>query len=390
MKTSINNNKLAMYIVCCHVDKPMEEGDLKSKYNVPIQAGAALTDKRICDINDYDAFPESISYRNKRYSEMTAMYWIGKHINTEYVGVAHYRRRFLLSDLELDDYMDKGFDIITTNKYHLPEIITENYKAAYYAKDWDLFMSILGKYSPNDISLAKEVYSRDYIHPCNMNIFRADVYKEYFDYVFPILDEFYHNSPLKKDIYQRRDVGFIGERLSSLFVEKKIKEGAKVIEAPFRDLRSKTWNPENECDLSDYDAVYEVCKKYYLADDITKCRLMVAETLKKGGINNPKIRLLLYLFRAGVAEQKEYDKTLFEYLPDDYKKDLDTIVSVFEGMMNLVKILSISINDESRRLFNEFMKTTGFTEIVFKMASEIMGIDTGLYNIVKFENKNDR
>ena len=111
---SKETNRLAMYIICCHVDKPMEEGDLKSKYNIPLQAGAALTDKRICDLNDYDGFDDSISDRNKRYSEMTAMYWIGKHINTEYVGVGHYRRRFLLSDSELDKYMDKGFDIISS------------------------------------------------------------------------------------------------------------------------------------------------------------------------------------------------------------------------------------------------------------------------------------
>ena len=120
MTDNEKTKRLKMYVVCCHVDKPMEEGDLKSVYNVPIQAGAALTDKRICKLNDYDDFPESISDRNKRYSEMTAMYRIGALNDSEYVGITHYRRRFLLSDKQLEEYMDKGFDIITTKSYPLP------------------------------------------------------------------------------------------------------------------------------------------------------------------------------------------------------------------------------------------------------------------------------
>ena len=171
----MSKNRLSMYVICCHVDKAMDEGDLKSKYNIPIQAGAALTDKRICDINDYDDFPESISDRNKRYSEMTAMYWIGKHIDSEYIGISHYRRRFLLSDELLEDYINKGFDIITTEDYPLPQSIKACYIDEHYAKDWDLFMVILKEQSPEDVSLAEEVYSREYIHPCNMNIFKADI-----------------------------------------------------------------------------------------------------------------------------------------------------------------------------------------------------------------------
>ena len=379
---SEETNRLAMYIICCHVDKPMEEGDLKSKYNIPLQAGAALTDKRICDLNDYDGFDDSISARNKRYSEMTAMYWIGKHINTEYVGIGHYRRRFLLSDSELDKYMDKGFDIITTKSYPLPEIVTENYRVTYYSKDWDLFMEILEKYAPDDMDLAHEVFAKDHIHPCNMNIFNADTYREYWEYVFPVLDEFYKRSPWKKDVYQRRDVGFIGERLSSLFVEKKIREGARVYEAPFRDLRSKTWSPEDECDPGDFDAVYKACEKFYLADDITKCRLMVAEAIKNGGINDNRMRTLLYLFRAAVKEQSLYTETFLEYLPQQWKKDLNTLVSAFEGVGVLAKILSGGVNPEAKAMYDEFMNATGFSEAVFKMQCEMSGVSEVTYELV--------
>ena len=196
------------------------------------------------------------------------------------------------------------------------------------------------------------------------------------------MDEFYRRSPWKKDIYQRRDVGFIGERISSLFIEKKKLEGAKVYEAPFRDLKTKKWSPEEECDLTNFNLVYESCKKFYEADDITKCRLMVAATLDRGGIYDPKISNLLYLFRAAIKEQKLYEKTMFEYLPNEYKKDLDTLVSMFEGVINLVKILSQGITSEGKKIFGDFMGVTGFTKEVFEMACEMTGVDKELYNQV--------
>ena len=39
---------LKLYVVKSHVDKPIETEIKNSKYEIPIQAGAALTDKRIC------------------------------------------------------------------------------------------------------------------------------------------------------------------------------------------------------------------------------------------------------------------------------------------------------------------------------------------------------
>lgn len=366
LKEIINNMpdpRLVMYIITCHVDKPLTEKMPDSIYYVPIQAGAALTDKRVCDINDYDGFEEeSISDRNQRYSEMTAMHWAGKHIETPYVGIMHYRRRFLLDDNQLKDYLDKGFDIITTNEYPLPENVNDNYLAAYYGADWKLLWEILEERNPEYIDIAKAQFARDHIHPCNMNIFKSEVYKEYCDFVFPILNEFYERSPWKKDTYQRRDVGFIGERLSSLFVEKKRAEGALVIEAPFRDLRSKGWSPEEECDLSDYAAVYKSCEKYYAIDNITRCRNLVAGALGVNGIEDARIRDLAFLFKAALEEQKVLPETIFEYLPDAWKKDLETLINMYTALRGIVNSAA-SGSVEALDMVKEFRKMTRISDI---------------------------
>ena len=62
-----NEDRMKLYIVTCHVDKPLKQEPPQSGYDIPIQAGAALTDMRTCEINDLDDCDDSISDRNRRY-----------------------------------------------------------------------------------------------------------------------------------------------------------------------------------------------------------------------------------------------------------------------------------------------------------------------------------
>lgn len=68
---------LQVYMAKFYKDKP-----IGMKYEMPswmqtIQAGAALTDIHISDIRD--DMGENISAKNVNYSELSAMYWVGKH-----------------------------------------------------------------------------------------------------------------------------------------------------------------------------------------------------------------------------------------------------------------------------------------------------------------------
>lgn len=356
--------RLNMFVISCHVDKPLREEIQLSDYEVMIQAGAAMTDKRICEINDHDDCEDQISDRNQRYSELTAMYWIWKYVKTPYIGLEHYRRRFTLTDEQLCGLLDQGFDIITTSPFPLDGSVRESFCKSNYAADWKLFMDILQQYSPEYYELAKEIFEKDTFYPCNMNIFSREVYDEYCSWMFPILDAFYRRSPLKTDVYQRRDVGFIGERCSSLFVEKKIRDKARVIKAQFRDLKSESWEPEMECDLGDYHAVFDRCCDFFIKNQIAKCRNMVAGALRHDGINDPRIRQLAGVFRAALAEQRALSMTMFEYLPMEWRRDLNTVMSAYNGLENLVLVLSRDFSQANESVFLQFMKMTGFSDIV--------------------------
>ncbi len=134
----MSENLFKLYIVSCHVDKPLTQAPPESVYDVQIQAGAALTVQRICEINDFDDCPESISDRNRRYSEATAMYWIGQHIDSEYIGIVHYRRRLDLTDADFEEFFRQSVDLITTEKIDLGTSIENDYRKVLYSCDWDL------------------------------------------------------------------------------------------------------------------------------------------------------------------------------------------------------------------------------------------------------------
>ena len=360
----MKDDRLKIYVVSSHVDKPLKEEYRRSAYECPIQAGAALTEKRICRINDHDDFPESISDRNQRYSEGTAMWWIARHIDSPWVGIAHYRRRFDLSDEQLSQYMDAGVDVITSTLWKQKKSIEEDYKEVFYAADWDLFMYIIRENTPEDEGIAEKCFASKLIRPCNMNIFKSEIYIDFCEWAFPMLDEFWRRSPVKTDRYQRRDVGFILERLSHLFVEKMIDHGKYVIEANIDIQKSKNWAPEEEiCDFNDPSAVFNVCDRLYKENWIDRC-CQVLIRAKDEGVMDGRMKRLATVMAIGQAEQRRYPVTMHEYLPEELRSSLETLLQTYEGFRKAVCLYLKNRDDSARRLLKCYMELTHFSAIV--------------------------
>lgn len=64
----MERRRLKNYIISCDVDKKLADNELIiSEFDCPIQAGAALTDIRLCQTTDMDNCPDNISKKNRRY-----------------------------------------------------------------------------------------------------------------------------------------------------------------------------------------------------------------------------------------------------------------------------------------------------------------------------------
>lgn len=351
---------LINYVISCHKDKTLCESSPISRYDRQIQAGAALTDKRICKLNDLDNFPESISDRNARYSELTAMFYISKHIESDYIGISHYRRRLDISDEAFENLASNNIDIITTEAHSFSLPLCELYRKLHYSADWDLFMDILKKYDCADFDYDRNVFSRNTFHGANLHIFKSGLYKAFSDWAFPILDVFYQNSPSKTDIYQNRDVGFIAERLSHLFVSKAVRDGKNVVEVPLREIDSTS---KKHSFYSSEDVITE-CNNLYLNRNITLCGDIIKEALKNNMITDDILDAGEIFSYANKEMNEGYTRSLHEYLPYELRTDLNTLLGTYRGLKKITGICAAVLSPDSFMLLQQYINATGFSKIV--------------------------
>ena len=360
--------RLKNYIICCHADKKLKQEVPVSIYDQFIQAGTALTKDRICGLNDMDDCPDNISDRNQRYSEATAMYWIWKHIDTPYVGIMHYRRRLMISDEQYSELMDEGVDIITSVVHDLVVSIEEDYRDTLYSCDWDLYMEILKRYDPDNYDYYEMLLNDTTIHPCNLGVYRGDIYRELCQWAFPICNEFYLRSPEKTDLYQRRDAGFIMERLTHLFVARKKRDGFKIAEADIVDLRSDKWTPEGECSYSDFDEVYKACNRLYKSDQIIRCNNVMGVALRNGAEKDDRLRTLSELLITSIKERQEIPESMHEYLPKEFRSDIGILIDIWNGLKKIVKLHYDMKNEMTMKKLTEYIELTGFSKVAVREA----------------------
>ncbi len=363
-----SSKTLRNYIISCHVDKPLTQAPPPSVFDCPIQAGAALTDVRICELNDMDDCPDNISALNRRLCEATAMYWIGKHIETDYVGIMHYRRRMDLTDADYIRLMDEGVDIITIKPLNIWVSIEEDYRKVLYSRDFDLFLDILKRNDGPNYDFYRECFTRSEIHACNVNVFKAELYREFCEWAFPICFEFAEKSPEKTDVYQHRDAAFIMERLSDLFVMRKKRDGFHIEEAALVDIRSKDWEPENACNMSDYNEVYNTCDHFYRLNQIIKCNNVLGVALRNGAGEDERLSNLSELLIASILERMELPLSMHEYLPEEFRSNIGILIDVWKGFKTIARLHHENGNEETLSKLTDFISLTHFSRIALREA----------------------
>lgn len=197
---------------------------------------------------------ENISNRNPRYCELTTQYWAWKNIDADYYGFCHYRRYFDFSETPhkentfgevIDDYIDataakkyglndeniakvvKQYDVITTPFGNLEEIIDKHgtpralWEAAPLLHDDDLkrCYQILCSMYPDYKQDAQAFFNGNKACFCNMFIMKKEIFFDYCEWMFPILEEFDKNtdySTYSKEAL--RTPGHLSERLLNIYL----------------------------------------------------------------------------------------------------------------------------------------------------------------------------
>lgn len=173
---------------------------------------------------------DNIDYLNKWYCEMTALYHLLKNTTEPIIGLEHYRTQI---------YEDNGSDLMSPDTIHKLldnyDIIAGiwNYEGR---KDGVSLKKNLNAWLKGELRLLYDAikvvhpeffpYVEDFIKPlggyhiaCNIFIAKREIIQEYWDYMFPILQEYERVSPLNSNNLRRE--GYVYEFLFGAWIRMK-------------------------------------------------------------------------------------------------------------------------------------------------------------------------
>lgn len=177
---------------------------------------------------------------DKFYSELYMYKYIGKNYQLkDYIGFNHYRRYWAF----LDNIPNVGelftkVDVITALPMTFGGTVKQQYQVCHNVEDLDIITKIIGEKFPAYKNTWEMFLNQSVFFPNNMFIMRKKDFLNYCDFVFSILDEYINivGTDITKRIegnkdkylksfspndtveYQYRIGGYIGERLTNLFI----------------------------------------------------------------------------------------------------------------------------------------------------------------------------
>ena len=217
IKLDCLSDRFHIYVAHSVYDKELSRTPIIIDYEIPIQVGAALTDKHLFTILDSSGI-DNISEKNRQYCELTGVYWAWKNDKSDYIGFCHYRRRFVLTDELIRNIIDDDIDVVVTCPILNFEGVRTQYGKDHVIEDWDVFMSVIEEIAPSYLDAAKQVQNDIYYYAYNIFIMKRYLFDDYCNFIFPILGECEKRIGQKKDVYQNRYIGFLAERLLSIYL----------------------------------------------------------------------------------------------------------------------------------------------------------------------------
>ena len=217
-----NEISASVYVVKSPFDRPLQQEYPLASYERQIYAGAVFAE------NSPDLLPENalrddtgdnISAKNKQFCELTALYWLWKHAGEDIIGLAHYRRPFLLPQDWKERMLNNQINVILPTPLYVAPSVEENFKSRHDPSDWEFMMQYLKNNHPEDFQSANKFFKGNLYSPCNMFVMKREVLDALCTWLFPILFQVANHGGQKEDSYLNRYPGFISERLISLFFE---------------------------------------------------------------------------------------------------------------------------------------------------------------------------
>lgn len=233
-----------------------------------VQCGCDYNKRIVCD--HFDNCGENISNKNKNYCELTALYAVwknGKTDDCDFVGLMHYRRylyplndfkenlnRIFLALLqrahcskflkirsgqlysgkknthwenvkfawgEIEHFMHgelHNYDLLVPYPDILPCSVYKNYCDCHRESDLQAMIESIKNLFPDFFPYFKKTLKSHKLYVGNLFVMRTDIFNDYMQLLFSVLEDVEKKIILPADTYQARVFGFLAERLFSAFV----------------------------------------------------------------------------------------------------------------------------------------------------------------------------
>ena len=212
---------LRSLVALSEVDKTLRSSAAYRVWMEPIQVGATLGKRIIANLRD--DMGENISYKNRNYSELTALYWLwknrlrregGDHI---YYGLMQYRRRLMISQDDLYRLEANEVDVVLPYPMIYEPDITAHPKRYLREADWQALLTALREIQPAYADAFPQILDQPYFYNYNIILGRKPVLEAYCNWLFPVLERVEELSEPKGKDRADRYIGYMGEMLETLY-----------------------------------------------------------------------------------------------------------------------------------------------------------------------------
>ena len=171
---------------------------------LPIQSGSALNVDLGYQIYDDG---DNISLKNNAYNIMCAKYWAWKNLDSDYIGVAHYRRHFSMKKKFNKNFENvlkyeeatkifNDVDIIVSPKRFYPFFTIKSHyiytKGGYikmHKRDIEVLRDVISELHEDYLDSFDRAMKRCWYHSGSLFIMKSNLYSDYCDFIFSIGDE---------------------------------------------------------------------------------------------------------------------------------------------------------------------------------------------------------
>ncbi len=182
----------------------------------------------------------NISYKNKNYCELTGLYWAWQNLNSDYIGLAHYRRHFakklkynksIAQSEDFENVIEKDIIIVPKKRKYYIETLYSHYSHSHYEEHLIETRKIIEELYPQYLKSYDKVMKKRSGYMFNMFVMSKENLDQYCKWLFTILANLEKSVEIEKyDDFQGRLFGRVSELLFNVWIDKNEK---KVVELPW-------------------------------------------------------------------------------------------------------------------------------------------------------------